>query len=55
LHVPEYIAAPLPYLGPVLLQVLSFFPRESLIFTIPQGYFFVVAVVREVGRVAISY
>tara|TARA_B100000242_G_scaffold259836_1_gene204874 strand:+ start:923 stop:1090 length:168 start_codon:yes stop_codon:yes gene_type:complete len=55
LYVAENVPAPLPYLGPILFEILRFFPRESLIFTIAQSYFFVVAVVREVGRVAISY
>jgi hypothetical protein len=55
LYVSKDVPASLPYLGPVLLQVLRFFPRESLIFTVAKGDFFVVAVVREVGRVAISY
>ena len=55
LYVAEDVPAPLPYLGPVLLQVLSFFPRKALIFTIAESYFFIVAVVRKVCRIAISY
>ncbi len=55
MYVAEDVAAPLPYLGPVLFEILRLFPREALIFTVAQGDFFVVAVVREVCRVAISY
>ena len=55
MYVPKDVPASPPYLGPILFEILRLFPREALIFTIPEGYFFIVAVAREVGRVSISY